>query len=105
MKGGVRVTHDAVVSGSEVVVGCSGFNALLVHHVIVGATTGGFVSLTMSGKDNGVFVAHHGEGTNIKTTATKDSYTSVFKGIMDWVKVVLNVTDGTHTVTVQPINI
>jgi len=105
MKGGIRVTHDTVTNGSNVKINCTGYNALLVHHYITGAITGGFVSIAMSGRDDGNFIAHHGDGYNIKAADSVDSYTSLFKGIMDYVSVNLSVTDGTHTVTIQPINI
>jgi len=106
-KGELSTPFDSVTSGGtsrEIL--CAGFNALLLHHVITGApATGGYATITMSPKSGGTFVAHHGDGQNIKGAAVTASYISLFRGILDYIKVVLTVTDGTHTVIVQPLNI
>jgi hypothetical protein len=104
-KGSARTTHAAVIAGSAVIHRCEGYNALLVHHVISGAAIGGYVSLKMGPAADGPFVAHHGEGTNIKAADVAVSYTALFKGIMDHVEITLARTDGTHTVTVQALNL
>ena len=104
-KGAGRVTHKAVTDGSAVKHSCKGYNALLIHHEMTGTTAGGYVSLAMGNEENGVYIAHHGKGNNIKSAALATNYTCIYEGIMDWVQVTLNRTDGTHTVTVQPINI
>ncbi|MDI6814425.1 MAG: hypothetical protein QMD10_12970, partial [Desulfitobacteriaceae bacterium] len=106
-KGDLSIPFDSVTRGGisrEIL--CAGFNALLLHHVITRTpATGGYATITMSPKSGGTFVAHHGDGQNIQTAAVTASYISLFRGILDYVKVVLNVTDGTHTVIVQPLNI
>jgi hypothetical protein len=87
--GGIRRVH------------ADGANALLVLHKITGATSGGYVSLSLLA--GGVSVPHHGRGTNIKSAATPTSYAALFEGVTDEVEVVLNVTDGTHDVVVVPL--
>jgi len=99
------VFDTVTTGGTSQEIFCGGFNALLVHHVISGGSTGGYVSLQMSPKSLGTFVAHHGKGQNIKSAATANSYISLFEAIFDYVKLVLTVTDGTHTVIAQPINL
>lgn len=105
-KGTPEIIKNAVVAAGDPVKRFMGpYNAVLVHHQITGGTTGGFVSLKMGGKEGGTFIAHHGKGTNIKAAASATSYTAIFEGLMDWIEVSLAVTDGTHTVTIQPINV
>lgn len=105
IRGGSRVTHLAATLDKNVKTSCCGYNALLVHHVMSGDGASGYVSLKMSDAESGSYIAHHGDGTNIKAENATDSYISIFKGIMDWITVELHVSVGTHTVTVQPINI
>lgn len=81
------------------------FDTVLLHHKITGGVTGGFASLKMSNATDGTFIAHHGKGANIKSAATTASYTSIFEGVMDWVEITLTATDGTHEVTIQPIEL
>jgi len=102
-KGAAKVTHNAVTVGSSVKHNCTGYNALLIHHYIEGATSGGYVDVTMSNQEGGNFIAHHGGGENVKAADSATSYTMLLTGIMDWVSINLNVTDGTHTVIVQPL--
>jgi hypothetical protein len=107
MKGAVKATHEAAVATSEVEfhVG-NNYNALLVMHEIDnGGGAGGYVSLTIGDKKDGTYIAHHGEGSNIKAADQAASYTCIFKGVSDTVKVKLNRTSGTHNVRVQPINV
>jgi len=105
-KGTAHVTHKAVTQGSSVKVQVGKhFNSVLVHHAMTGQTTGGYVSLKMSDSDNGTFIAHHGKGTNIKSANSATGYTCIFEAVSDWVEVTLNYADGTHTVTVIPINV
>lgn len=104
-KGFAKITHNAVTKAGSVKMCVTGYNALIVHHKIADAAAGGYVSLKMSNEENGYFIAHHGEGTGAKTENSKTDYTCVFKGIMDFVEVTLNYTDGTHTVMVQAVNL
>lgn len=105
-RGAPKVTHNAVETGSAVLYDCGDYNALVVHHLMENPTSGGYVSLKMSPTGaTGTYIAHHGDGTNIKTQASASSYASIFKGIMKYVEVTLNRTDGKHTVTIQPINV
>lgn len=102
----IQPVFDAVTTGgTSQEIFCGGFNALLLHHVISGGTTGGYATIKMSPKSLGTFIDHHGKGQNIKNAATTTSYISLFEAIFDYIKVVLTVTDGTHTVIVQPINL
>ena len=105
-KGQYKVTHAAKTTGSAVkhYVG-KHFNALLVKHVMSGTTSGGYVSLKQAEDTDATFVAHHGKGTNIKSSATAASYTALFEAVDDYVEVTLNVTDGTHDVTITPVNV
>lgn len=105
VRGGAKVTHAAAIETGSVKISCAGYNALLVHHVMSGDGASGYVSLKMSYAESGSYIAHHGDGTNIKAENATASYISIFKGIMDWITVELHVSAGTHTVTVQPINI
>lgn len=105
-KGAAKVVHrEKTASVSAKVYIGHNYNALLVHHYMTGTTTGGHVNITMADKEDGNFIAHHGEGTNIQSNDTPNSYTALFKGVMDYINVDLQVTDGTHTVIIQPINI
>lgn len=105
-KGQPEVIKNAVVAAGDAVKRyIRGYNAVIVHHEISGGAAGGFVGLKMGGKEDGTFIAHHGKGTNIKAAASATSYIAVFEGLMDWIEVSLTVTDGTHTVTIQPINV
>jgi len=105
-KGSAKPTHEAATSGSAVksFIGPH-FNAVLVKHKITGGSTGGYVSLKMDEKTDGTFIAHHGKGQNIKSADTTTSYYALFEAVDDYVEVTLNVTDGTHDVTITPINI
>lgn len=105
-KGMYKVTHSAVVAGSAVkhYVG-KHYNALLVKHVMSGTTIGGYVSLKQAEETDGTFVAHHGKGTNIKGAAVAASYYAIFEAVDDYVEVTLNRTDGTHDVTITPVNV
>lgn len=105
-KGTPEIIKDAVTAAGDPVKRAVGpYNAVIVHHEISGGSTGGYVSLKMGGKEGSTFIAHHGKGTNIKSADTTTSYTAIFEGIMDFVEFTLNYTDGTHTVTIQPINV
>lgn len=105
-KGTPEVIKNAVTAAGDPVKRFVGpYNAVIVHHKIAGGSSGGFVSLKMGGKEDDTFIAHHGKGTNIKAAASATSYTAIFEGIMDWIEATLTVTDGTHTVTIQPINV
>ena len=102
-KGIAQVVHDGVTVGSAVKRNIGPFNALLVHHYMTGVTNGGYVSLKMSNLTGGQFVAHHGDGAGIKSADEANSYTALFKGLMDHVEITLSRTDGTHTVIIQPL--
>lgn len=105
-KGAPETIFNAIAGASSPVKRqYKGYNALLVHHYMTGVTSGGYVGLKMGGSENSQFIAHHGKGTNIKSANVNASYTCLFEGIMDWVEITLNRTDGTHTVIIQPVNI
>jgi hypothetical protein len=101
------VTHNAVAAGSAVEVALpEGCNALLVKHEISGGTPNAWVSLNHKhGAGATPVVAHHAEGSNIKTGNQTTSYVSLFKGLPPVVEVVLNYTGGTHTVRVLPMRV
>ena len=102
---GTVIFKGETVNGATEKLNCPGYNAVIIKHTMTGQTTGGFVSAAMAEKPDGVFVAHHGEGTNISASAQAANYTAIIKGIMDHLEFTLNATDGTHTVVVQPVNI
>ncbi len=104
-KGGSKVVHSAAEAPADYKFNLGPWNALLIHHRIVGGSTGGRVLISMSGSIGGTYITHHGKGTNIPAGNQATSYTCLVEGLMDYVNVRLERTDGAHTITIQPLNI
>lgn len=111
-QGGIFATHKAAEVGSTVEVYTRGFNALIVWHEIEGAADGGYVALELRTEQGQQGALKHPAtdqdstfGIGIKDSDTKDSYIAIYRGLSEYVGVELNVTDGKHTVKVQPINL
>jgi len=112
VQGNVTQTHSGQTAGSEVEVDVTGYNTLIIWHVVSGApVTGGYVSLNLKTASGGTSLTHPAPagnsewGLNVQTADTTSSYVEVFKGVSKIVGVNLNVTDGTHDVYVMPINL
>jgi len=105
-KGAAQVVYAAVAQApsEKAKLHIGPFNALILHHYIAGnPATGGYVSLSMSDSPDGNFIAHHDVGDNLPAGNVTASYTALFRGLMDYVEIELHITDGEHTVTIQPL--
>jgi|GEM_PF-3387143 len=105
-KGAAQVVYAAAVQApaEKAKLHIGPFNALILHHHIADTpATGGYVSLSMSNASDGNFIAHHDVGDNLPKGDVKTGYTCLFRGLMDYVEIELHVTDGEHTVMVQPL--
>ncbi len=94
--------EDAVLTASETIRLDPGYNALLVIHRMTGATSGGYVSVSLQTEDADSDADHHGAGQNIPSSDQSEDYTALFTGLSQKVKITLNRTDGTHNVWVIP---
>lgn len=104
--GAIQAAFSAVTSTSDgassAAINMRNGKTLLVTHLVSGSgSTGGYITCTHSDSEDGTYVTHHGEGTNIPSGASASSYTCVFKNCLPWVKLAIHITDKTHTVKYQ----
>lgn len=106
-----KQTHTNATTGSTQEIDCYGYNSLIVWHEMTGVTTGGYVTAELRHTPGTAGLSHPAPAgnsdfaLNAKTAATAIGYVTIFKGVSRYVGVVLNRTDGTHNVRVQPINL
>jgi hypothetical protein len=79
----------------------NGARLLVAHHITGSPGTGGYVSVEIGDIVGGVFVPHHGEGTNIPTGNETSSYSAILRNCGPVAKLTTHITDGTHSVWYQ----
>lgn len=110
--GGIhRLWVEATASDARLL-NLKGFNGLIIWHLIEDATAGGFVKVHNQygdGASDGLpHPAPAGDSTwglNVVDAAQTGSYMMILCGISERVLIELSVTDGKHTVILQPANL
>lgn len=106
-KAGITVAHSAIeATATSSEIDCDGFNSVLLHVVITGTGTWK-IDVQCSPVSAGTFINAYDGTTQLTTGNLTASACMLFRGIMDYVKIVATeVADGaTCTVTVQPLNL
>ena len=110
--GGIHRLWTGATASQERVLNLKGFNSVIIWHLIEDATTGGYVKVHNEfgdGESDGLpHPAPAGDslwGLNVVDEDQTDPYVMVVRGISERVQVELSVTDGKHTVILQPANL
>lgn len=109
--GKMEQTHDQVTASSTVEGDSYGFNSLIIWHKMSGTTSGGFVAIENrfekgeTGLDHPAPTGNSEFGANVKSADEAASYMTIIRGVSRRYAIILSVTDGTHDVYIQPINL